>query len=419
MSDGQEIETDNVKSIIKDDYQVVVVGAGPAGLHTAKKLAEAGLSVLCVDKKAEIGSPKRCAEGLGRSAFKKFGFDPNADWVRQEIDGAYCYAPNGDHVDVGSDAPGYVLERKLWEKDLAQRAARAGAKVVANTHVIDLIKDNTENGKERERITGVKLKRGSQIDNVSCDLVVGADGIDSKVGKMAGLSTFSSLDDMDSGFQYEMSNVRLDDPHRLELYFGNQVAPRGYIWIFPKGEDLANVGIGIGGSQQKSAKFYLNRWLRQNSDLFGQSSIIEENSGGIPVGGFLEQMVADRLVLVGDAARQVNPIHGGGMHEGMVAAKLAAERIVEAFNQQDFSQEFLASYEEAWWEERGQRLKKIKKLRQTVEQLKDKHFNQLASQLTGDDLIAFTAGKRLGKLGKILVKSLGVRKSAKLLYSLR
>jgi len=416
MNDSSQVISNNVKSLIKSNFQVVVVGAGPAGLHTSKRLAEAGLDVLCVDKKAEIGAPKRCAEGLSRSAFEKFGFDADADWVRQEIDGAYCYAPDGEHVYVGSEAPGYVLERKQWEKDLAQRASRAGAKIVANTHALDLVK-REENGEQR--LAGVQIRRGNQFENINCEFVVGADGIDSKIGKMAGLSTFSSLNDVDSGFQYEMSRVDLEDPRHLELYFGNEIAPRGYIWVFPKGQDVANVGIGIGGNEKKSAKYYLNQWLKQNSDRFGQSSIIEENSGGIPVGGFLEKMVADRLVLVGDAARQVNPIHGGGMHEGMVAAELAAERIEAAFNQQDFSQEFLASYEEKWWEERGQRLKKIKKLRKTVEQLKDEHFNYLASELTGEDLVAFARGERLGRLGKILVKSLGVRKAAKLLISLR
>lgn len=416
MSNGSQLESEGVQSLVKQDYQVVVVGAGPSGLHTSKKLAEAGLDVLCVDKKAEIGAPKRCAEGLGRTAFDRFGFDANADWVRQEIEGAYCYSPNGDYVAVGSEAPGYVLERKLWEKDLAQRAARAGAKIVANTHAIDLFKGE-ENGEDR--IAGVQIRRGRQFENINCDLVVGADGIDSKVGKMAGISTSSSLSNVDSGFQYEMGNIELGDPHRLELYFGNEIAPRGYVWVFPKGDDVANVGIGIGGDQDRSAKHYLNKWLRENDDRFGQSSIIEENSGGIPVGGFLEQMVADRLVLVGDAARQVNPIHGGGMYEGMVAAELAADRIVEAFDSQNFSQEFLESYERAWWEERGEELQKIKKLRKAVEQLEDEHFNYLASELTGDDLTAFARGEKLGYLGKILVKNLGLRRTAKFLLSLR
>lgn len=415
MKNRSQAEAGVAKSLIKDDYQVVVVGAGPAGLHTSKKLAEAGLDVLCVDKKPEIGTPKRCAEGLSRSAFRKFNFDEDAAWVRQEIDGAYCYAPNGDHVYVGSEAPGYVLERKLWEKDLAQRASQAGAKVVANTNVLDLRKEDKAGD---ETITGVSLRRGNQFGNVSCDLVVGADGIDSKVGKMAGLSTFSALNDVDSGFQYEMSNIELKDPRHLELYFGTEIAPRGYIWVFPKGEDVANVGIGIGGNEDKSAKFYLDQWLQQNTDRFSNSSIIEENSGGIPVGGFLDEMVADRLVLVGDAARQVNPIHGGGMHEGMVAAELAADRIVEAFDSQNFSQEFLESYERAWWEERGEKLQKIEKLRKAIEQLEDEHFNYLASELTGDDLTAFARGEKLGYLGKILVKNLGLRRAAKFLLSL-
>jgi digeranylgeranylglycerophospholipid reductase len=384
--------------MIKDSYDVVVAGGGPGGSSTAKNLARLGHSVLLLEKRQEIGAPKRCGEGLTMSTVAILGKIP-PQCIAQEIDAAKVYSPDGNHVLVhlGKDG-GYVVERKVFDKWLAFEASRAGATIVSNSEVTDVLKDG-------DMVTGVRARIcGGEETEIKAKVVVAADGIESTVARKAGLDTTNQLVNVDSGFQYEMSNLKLDDPKKILLFFGTKIAPRGYAWIFPKGPDVANVGIGTAMSE-KSAKHYLDAFIENNPDIFGDASIIEVNSGGIPVGGFMKDMVLDGFVAVGDAAHQVNPIHGGGMKEATVAGEIAARVISKGIKGGDVSRDALSEYNGIWWRERGEKLKKVERLRNVVEKLSDKDLNMLSKALTSDVIIGLTRGSKMGTLAKILMKN--------------
>src|SRR4030043_121754 len=124
-----------------ESYDIVIVGAGPAGSSAAMAAAKAGLKVLMVEKRAEIGSPKRCGEGLSKSALARMGLEKDDIWVCRTILGASAYAPNGKNITVGYKGPeGWVIERKVFDKWLAKKAVQAGAKVLAKTDAVSLIK---------------------------------------------------------------------------------------------------------------------------------------------------------------------------------------------------------------------------------------------------------------------------------------
>ncbi len=384
--------------MIKDSYDMVVVGGGPGGSSAAKNLARLGHSVLLLEKRQEIGAPKRCGEGLTLSTVAILGKIP-PKCITQKIDAAKVYSPDGNHVlvSLGKEG-GYVVERKMFDKWLAYEASRAGATVMAKSEVTDVLKDG-------DQVIGVKAKIcGSDEVEIKAKVVVAADGIESTVARKAGLDTTNKLVNVDSGFQYEMSNLNLGDDKKISLYFGNKIATRGYVWIFPKGHDIANVGIGTALSE-KSAKHYLDAFIQDNPDIFSDASIIEVNSGGIPVGGFLENMVLDGFVAVGDAAHQVNPIHGGGMKEATIAGGIAANIISKGIKDGDVSKEALSEYNKIWWKERGKQLKKVERLRHVVEKLSDKDFNMLAHALTSDIIIGLTRGSKMGTLAKILMRN--------------
>ena len=387
-----------MKGIVKDRYDVVVVGGGPGGSRTARNLAKLGHSVLMLEKRQEIGAPKRCAEGLTLSSIDVIGDIPSNCKMR-DIVGAKVYSPDGNHVLVHyGEHGGYCVERKMFDKWLACEASRAGATVMADAEVTDVIKEGGQ-------VKGVKAKIcGEEEMEIEARIVVAADGIESTISRKAGLDTTNSLVNVDSGFQYEMSNLKLQDPDKIILYFGNEVAPRGYVWIFPKGDDVANVGIGTALSEQ-SAKHYLDEFIENNPDIFKCASIVEVNSGGIPVGGFLKDMVLDGFVAVGDAAHQVNPIHGGGLKEATLAGEFAAKVIDKALKSGDVSHGALSEYNEIWWKERGNKLKKVEKLRQVTEKLSDKDLNMLAKSLTSDVLIGLTRGSKMGTLAKVLMRN--------------
>lgn len=383
--------------MLKNEYDVVIVGAGPGGSITAMHLAKHGLKVALLEKRQEIGTPKRCGEGLPLTATEIIKLGVPDYVIRQPINGAIVYAPSGKEVIVNmGDLAGYVVERKELDKFLAYEAAKAGAYVQAKTEVTDVIIENNY-------VVGVKAKYQDQEYIIKAKVVIAADGVESTIARKAGLNTTNKLIDIESGFQFEMANVKIRDPKKLELFFGKEIAGRGYLWIFPKGDGVANVGIGT-AMTEKSARQLLEEWIESRPDLFSQASIIEVNAGGIPVGGLLDNMVLNGFAVVGDAAHQVNAIHGGGMHEATDAGKLLADVVAKAIENNDVSQEALSLYNKLWWEARGNKLLKVQKLREFFDKLSDDDMNMMAESLSGDDLLKMAKGSKVVGLAKILIK---------------
>lgn len=383
------------------DYDVVVVGAGPAGSMTAKTLAEKGVKVLVVEKRQEIGAPKRCAEGISLQGMKKSGIEPDPAWALQKITGSVIYSPTGKALIVKpTGGAGYIVERKIFEKHLARDAIRAGARYLVKTTATDLIK-------EYGRISGVKLNSMGEEFTVSCKLVIAADGTDSKTARMAGLKTSNAPEDYHSGFQYEMAGLKGYDEELLHIYFGNGLKPISYIWIFPKGGGVANVGVAViakNSGEGGRAKEFLDKFIEKHPEIFEDASPIEINTGGIPVGEPIDPMVSDGLMVVGDAAHQVNPIHGGGIALAMKAAKTAAEVAASAIKERNYSKERLSEYPKIWREGEGKKLARLHKLRGFVEKLEDKDLENLADILTSEDMMRITEGE-YGFLGPKLVKN--------------
>jgi flavin-dependent dehydrogenase/intein/homing endonuclease len=177
-------------------------------------------------------------------------------------------------------------------------------------------------------------------------------------------------------------------------------------WVFNKGNGVANVGIGVRKPwAKKTALQYLEEWVAKQT-RFRDASVLEVNSGGVPVGGFLQDSVADNLMIVGDAAHHVNPIHGGGIPEAYMAGRLAAETAAEAVKANDFSKKFLKKYDKVWEEQRGKKLKKILKLREVMESMSDDDLNWLVDYIKPQDLVDFAQGGESSfvKFAKLLMK---------------
>ncbi|MFH0862237.1 MAG: NAD(P)/FAD-dependent oxidoreductase [Candidatus Altiarchaeota archaeon] len=389
------------------DYavDVAIVGAGPAGSVAAWELAKRNVSVLVLEKRQEIGAPKRCAEGINIKGLRNIGIEPDPKWAMQEIVGVILYSPKMREVDmsVGNNT-GYILERKMFEKWLATQAIKAGARYMVKTTVTDVITDGG-------RVVGLKADHMGEPIIVRSKLVIAADGVDSMTAKRAGIDTVNKLADYHSGFQYEMAGVQATE-NKLHLFFGNEIAPKGYIWIFPKGDTVANVGIGIVGAKSEEgrrAKDLLDKFIRNNPRFFAKASPIEVNGGGIPVAIQVKTFVGDGIMVVGDAAHQVNPIHGGGIAISTGAAKIAAKVAADALADGDTSRKRLLEYEKAWYEADGSRVKTLLKLRMFVEKLSDEELESLADILTPEELMALTTGDN-----KIMLKAM-FTKASKLL----
>ena len=145
--------------ITKDYYDIVIVGAGPSGSTAARFAAQNGAKVLLLEKDREIGVPVRCAEGVGAKGLLRILGKVEPNWIASTITGFRLVSPDGTAVDARWGDCGYCLDRKVFDYELANMAAREGTEVVTKAYVNGLIKD--DNG----RVLGVKLKyMGNDIE---------------------------------------------------------------------------------------------------------------------------------------------------------------------------------------------------------------------------------------------------------------
>jgi digeranylgeranylglycerophospholipid reductase len=363
---------------VKSEYDVVVIGAGPAGSITAKTVAKKGLSVLLIEKRQEIGDPVRCAEGVSKVWLRKH-IEPDHRWICADVKGSRIYSPDGTMIEMAEEIAGgevgYVLERKIFDRALAYEASKAGAEVMVKTRATGLI---IENG----FVKGVNVSHLGQSYDIKAKIVVGADGVESKVGRWAGIDTAIKPIDIETCAQYLMSGTGIDQDY-CYFYLGNEIAPAGYVWIFPKGNGMANVGIGILGNKSGNGKHaidYLNDFVNKN---YPDAKILELDVGGVPVSGSIEKTIANGLMLVGDAARQSDPITGGGIVNAMEAGKIAGEVAYNAISKGDYSTDALNEYEEKWRETVGREIDNSLIVKDTFTKFSDKELNSLGHSLKG------------------------------------
>jgi len=330
-------------------YDVVIIGAGPAGSTAARTAAEAGLDVLLVEKRQEIGSPVRCAEGVGHDLLTPF-ITPNHRWISTEVKGARLIVNGPDYCETleAEGGRGYVLERRVFDRVLAEDAARAGAQVRVKTAAMGLLR-------EGNAVRGVVLQGPDSEWEVQAGIIIAADGIESQTGHWAGLETRLPLKDTMSCAQYLLASIDINTEH-IEYYVGEGIAPGGYAWVFPKGDSVANVGLGVQANlANEPALNYLDRFIESQPHL-SIGSPVTLVAGGVPVVMPPSRLVMDGLMLIGDAARQVDPLTGGGITNGMAAGKLAAEVSARALAKGDVSAKSLTAYEIAWREGLGRRM---------------------------------------------------------------
>lgn len=385
--------------MIKTD--ILVVGAGPAGSSAAKHAALNGANVLMIDKKSEIGTPKRCAEGVSKEGLKKLGIKPSSRWITQEIDGFRLISPNRTDVWLNEDTVklpevGYVLERKVFDKHMAMDAARAGAKIRVKTLARGL--------ERKDNHVIVKAESMGEKFDIKAKIVIGADGPESRIGRWGGLTAVKPKN-MESCAQFEMVGVELEDPNSNEIYFGN-VAPGGYAWIFSKGDDIANVGLGILATETtKTAYEHLLEFVK-TCEATKNAVAVEFNIGGDPVGGLLKKLVTDNLMIVGDAAGMVNPLTGGGIIEGMTGGVIAGEIAAAALKDNNISEKRLSEYEKRCKKEIGESLNKYLKAKAYLSSLSDKELDSIAEAFQGSDFERISSSALLKKLVNVSPKAM-------------
>ncbi|MCA1762319.1 MAG: geranylgeranyl reductase family protein [Cryomorphaceae bacterium] len=349
------------------DVDVVVIGAGPAGCTTARKVANAGFSVLIVDKRQELGAPIQCSGAVSRHALVENGIEPNPEYIHESVYGFRIMNGQGDETNIdyrklkpdtyGEDGNlqplGYVVDRRRFDRYLYTLAERAGAEGWLKAEATGYEKTGND--------VVVTIRKFNAEKKVKAKVIVGADGLRSQVGKWAGLQTHIKLTELASCLQVIVDGVETDG--LLELITGTQTAPGGYGWVFPKGGGYAEVGLGvIAPYTSKTAQEHLDDFL-QNSFLahrFKHAKVLEVQGGGVPLAAPLKRQFADNIILVGDAARHVNPITGGGIHTALSGGTVAANFLVDHLHRnRNHGASQMEKYQDDWLEAVGNQMWKL------------------------------------------------------------
>ena len=357
---------------MKLSYDVVVVGGGPAGSMAAWEAAKGGASVCIFEKDREIGSPVRCGEAAGESGLKQF-VDINDAWIAERITGAKLGSPSGKLINIEFETEtGYILNRKIFDYDLSRYAANAGSEVYTKAYVKDILKNDGF-------VNGVVIDYLGREYDIQAQIVIGADGITSRLGRLAGIKTQVKMKDMESAFQYSVSNIDIE-PNKMIMYVGSKIAPGGYLWVFPKGNRFANIGIGISGkySKDKSAKEYLDEFIKRE---YPNAAILTTMCGGVPCAKPMKKPIVNGLMLVGDAAHQINPMTGGGIVSAMKGGWIAGKVAAKAINKSDYSEKILQSYPDQMWKDFGKNYERFYNIKQAVESLTDDDLNGIAEKI--------------------------------------
>ena len=342
-----------------EKYDAIVVGAGTAGCLAAKTIAENGLKVCLVEKKAreEIGE-KICGDALGEHHLKFLGLEkPTGGELEAKIDGIKIYSPDENTVFTIADKDfiGYLLNRRLFGQWLLEKATDKGALLLDNTNFRSPIID-------KGAVVGVTAKnmKTGKVAELRSKVVVDASGYFGMVRKQLppemGIDRDIANQDVEACYrEIRQLKQETENTRFCEIYLNQKASPGGYIWIFPKGGARVNVGLGIcmrGNYPNPKQQLYDTVFKKP---IFEGSLVLTGGSWFDPVRRPLDNMVSNGVMLVGDAASLVNPIHGGGIGPSMLSGYFAGQQIIEALGKGEPTKQALWGYNKKYIDTYGKK----------------------------------------------------------------
>jgi len=318
-------------------YDVIVVGAGPAGSYIAYELASLGHDVAVFEEKSALGLDVCCTGIISTECFQSL--DLGTDVILTKLNSARFFSPSGRCLRLQTEKiQAYVVNRFLLDKAIASKAQSRGAQYFFSSPVIDIIP-------EEDSIQAETLCLGAR-ERFSARAVVLANGFRPKLPRKLGLGKIKSF------LVGAQAEVEVKNADEFEIYFSQEIAPGAFAWLVPTSINKAYVGL-LATSQ---AKLYLQKFL---NNLFSQGKItsreVEIRQKAIPL-GTLARSYGDRVLVIGDAAGQVKPTTGGGIYFGHLGARIAAGVLDEALSSDNLAAGQLSRYQKRWKAKMGKEL---------------------------------------------------------------
>jgi len=348
-------------------YDIIIVGAGPAGSHAAYKLASSGYSVIVFEGKSASGLNVCCTGIISTECFQSL--ELGKDMILREVKSARFYSPSGRCLKFQTDnVQAYVVDRLLLDKALVSKAEAQGAQYFFSSPVIDIVP-----GKDSIQVETLCSAAG---ETFSARAVVLANGFRPKLPHKLGLGRIKRFV---IGAQAEIEAKNVDE---FEVYFGHGIAPGAFAWLVPTSANRAYVGL-LATSQ---AKLHLQIFV---NNLFSQGRITSQavriGQRAVPM-GTLARSYRDRLLVIGDAAGQVKPTTGGGIYFGHLGARIAADVLDGALSRDDLTAGRLSRYQKKWRAEMGKELSRGYGARWAYAKLSDRQIEGIFNALDSNGM---------------------------------
>ena len=359
------------------DMDVVIAGAGPAGLAAAEAIAKAGCSVTVFERNHEIGSPIRTSGGSFIDELDALGIP---DYLYHPISRVRFLSPNNAAYYNYQNPKFCVIDVRGVFQFLAGRATEAGAQIRLGSSVdAPLIEDGV--------VTGVQTK----TEIIRARVVLDATGYHAVLLKQAGLDP--GIRRFGVGAEYDLYAPHCD-PSEVVMLVGGDLAPSGYAWVFPWGRNRVRVGVGIIHPDSKAnPQDYLDRLVaglgRFQVDLRGAQPI-EHHSGLIPSECYAAPFTGDGIMGVGDAAGHASSLLGEGIRWAIQAGQMAGEVAARAVKRGDTSHRVLHEFEKTWIKRYGKDLRLAHKINERISRWDDQKWDQrmdILKLLTPDQFV--------------------------------
>lgn len=358
-----------------NNFDVIVVGAGPAGSICAEVCAKNGLKTALIERKEFPSMPVRCGEGVGFKGMNaSIGIKP--EWILTKVNKVKFISPDNTSVQVDNIGESFCVDRTKMDKELAQNAEKAGAKYINNTYIrdVEIIKKSGQ----------FEYKCISQNGDVFVSpILVAADGVESLIRRKTWWKEPFLPEDIETCVFAKVKHENISGD-TIEFYTGEKIAKGGYLWVFPRENGTANVGLGVLGKYSKAgfAKELFDKFV---GEKFPDAEIYDFHSGGVPVGKYLSPLAKNGVVLVGDTAGQVNALNGGGIAYALFAGKNAGEAITNSLNNGVVSYRKMNYYEKKWQKYCGKNQVRSYALKTALLKKHDEFYNDIAAALKNEN----------------------------------